>query len=106
MNLVEEYILKNKGLIILISGLSGSNRSALAKEIERDFKIKIFNLDNYCKKDNVPIVELLGQQVRDWDNIEVYDWDKFNSDINDIKEKGCVVYGDNFPKSKFLVVKQ
>lgn len=102
MNLVEEYILKNKGLTILISGLSGSNRSALAREIERDLKIKIFNLDNYCKKDDAPIVELLGQQVRDWDDIEVYDWDKFNSDIKGVKEKGCVVYGDIFPKSKLL----
>ena len=46
MNLLQEYILKNKGLVILISGLSGSNRSLLAKSVERDFELKIINLDN------------------------------------------------------------
>ena len=56
MNIVEEYTLQNKQLIILISGLSGTNKSALAKEIQRDLKIKLENLDDYCDKKRVKIM--------------------------------------------------
>jgi uridine kinase len=101
MNLVEEYILRNGEIIILISGLSGSKRSLLAKEIERDFKVlKLISLDDYCNENNVPIIELFGQKVRDWDNIIVYDWEKFNNDINNNKKSGVVAFGDTFPKDK------
>jgi hypothetical protein len=101
MNLLEEYILKNGEIIILISGLSGSKRSLLAKEIERDFKIlKLISLDDYCDENNVPIIELFNQKFKDWDDIIVYDWEKFNKDVNNYKKNGIIIYGDSFPKDK------
>jgi hypothetical protein len=104
MNLLEEYILRKGEIIILISGLSGSKRSLLAKEIERDFKdIKLISLEDYCRDgdmNKVEIIEVFGQKVRDWDNINIYDWDKFNDDISKYKNRGVVVYGDAFPKDK------
>jgi uridine kinase len=102
MNRVEGYIMMNKSLIILISGLSGSNRSTLAKEIERDFKIKLLTLEDYCKnEDNEKIFDLgNGIKVVDREHIDSYDWDKFNNDIGKFKEKGVVVYGDYFPDFK------
>ena len=38
INILEAYIEKKGGIIILVSGLAGSDRSVLAKKIERDFK--------------------------------------------------------------------
>ncbi len=101
MNLLEEYILRNGEIIILISGLSSSKRSLLAKEIYRDFKLlKLISLDDYCNENNVQTIELFGQKVRDWDDINVYDWDRFNSDINNNKKSGVIAFGDIFPKNK------
>jgi uridine kinase len=125
MNLAEKYIEINKGLIILISGLSGSNRAALAKEIssncpgrecygslgssrtilageiERDFKLKMISLEDYCEKENVKVFEVNSElKIHDWEHIDVYNWDKFNKDVNNAKEKGVVVYGDYFPTFK------
>ena len=61
----------------------------------------MINLDDFCTDDmdKVPTQELFGQKFRDWDDINVYEWDKFNEVINEHK-KGCVVFGDIFPKSK------
>lgn len=125
MNLVEKYIEVNKGLIILISGLSGSNRTTLARkistecsgrycygsidssrtilagEIERDFKLKMISLEDYCKKENVKVFEVNSElKINDWEHIDIYDWDKFNIDIENAKESGVVAYGDYFPTFK------
>ena len=101
MNLSDEYIVRKKGLIILISGLSGSNRTILAKEIERDFKLKLISLEIYCRKENTKQFEINSEiKVTDWEHIDVYDWDKFNEDVNKQKKKGIIVYGDYFPTFK------
>lgn len=99
MNLLEEYILRKNKIIILISGLSGTKRSSIAKEIERDFKLlNLISLDDYCDENKVKTVDFFGNKINDWDDIEVYDWDKFNGDIN--KNKNYVIFGDIFPKDK------
>lgn len=99
MNLLEEYILRKGNIIILISGLSGSNRSLLAKEIEKDFKLlELVSLDNYCDSGRVKVIEFFENKVNDWDDIDVYDWDKFNENIK--HDKNYVIFGDAFPKNK------
>jgi hypothetical protein len=104
MSTLDEYIKYNSGLIILISGLSGSNRSIVAKEIERDFKIKLISLDSYCKKNNDKIFELPNnKKITDWEHIDTYDWDKFNSDIEQHNPSGVVAYGDYFPTFKLKI---
>lgn len=101
VNIVEQYINKNKQLIILISGFSGSGKTLLAKNIERDFKLKFINLNNFYKKDYKEIVELREDvKVIDWDNPDAIDWDKFNKKINDIKDNGVIVSGFCFPDDK------
>lgn len=125
MNYVERYIQIKNGMVILISGLSGSGRSnvankikkscgerecynsgnsgrtILAEEIERDFKIKLISLENYCNENNVKIVEMYdGTKIHDWEDIDIYDWDKFNDDIKEYKQHGVVCYGDYFPTDK------
>lgn len=99
MSLLDTYITVKKSFIVLISGLSGSGRSQLAKEIERDFKIKLIALDNYCKKENTRIFEVNSEiKIKDWDHIDVYEWDRFNEDV--IEANTVVAYGDYFPTDK------
>lgn len=100
MNQLEEYILRKGDFILLISGLSGSKKSVLAKDMKKDLNFKLLNLDDYCDEEKVPIIEIFDQKVKDWDDIVSYDWDKFNNDVNNNKKNGCVVYGDSFPKNK------
>jgi len=101
MNIVDAYIKFNKQLIILISGLSGSGKTTIASFIERDFKIKHLNIDNYCKKDFEKYVEVSeGIKINDWDDIDSYDWNAFNEDVNKNKTNGLVICGSYFPTDK------
>lgn len=80
-NIVEQYILDNKQLIIVISGFSGSGKTMLAREIERDFKLHFINTNEYYIKDFNKQVELNNTNIIDWDNPDAIDWDKLNEDI-------------------------
>lgn len=98
MNIVEAYIKFNGSLIILISGLSGSGKTKIAKNIERDLKINMIDTELHCKKNFEKTVELPGgKTIIDWDDIDSFDWEKINSLINDNKSNGVVVCGPYFP---------
>jgi adenylate kinase family enzyme len=101
MNIVEKYIEINKQLIILISGFSGSGKTYLGKQIEKDLKIHFLNLNNYYKKDYNEIIDL-GNNIKvvDWDNPESIDWNLFNDDVNKFKNNGVVISGFGFPNYK------
>jgi adenylate kinase family enzyme len=101
MNIVEAYIKFNKQLIILISGFSGSGKTLLARNIQRDFKLKFINLNDYYLEDFNDVVDI-GNDIKvvDWDNPDAIDWNKFNMDINLNKAKGIVVSGFGFPNDK------
>lgn len=106
MNIVEAYIKFKGQLIILVSGLSGSGKCKLARNIERDFKLKLLNLENFSKKQTDKTVKIIvGEEakeieVKDWDDIEIFDWDKFNDEVNKNKQNGVVICGTYFPSSK------
>lgn len=96
MNIAEAYIKFKGQLIILVSGLSGSGKTELARDIERDFKLKMVNLDNYHKKEYNKTVDIGDVKVVDWDSVESYDWDEFNKTINDNKANGIIAVGSMF----------
>lgn len=104
MNVVEAYIKYKKQLIILISGMSGTDKTQYAKYIERDFKIQRINLQKYYKKDYNKIVEIEGKKIVDWDDIASIDWDSFNADIEKSAKKGVIVSGFAFPNSVLTFV--
>jgi adenylate kinase family enzyme len=101
MNIVEAYIKKKGQLIILISGFSGSGKTTLAREIERDFKIKFVNLNDFFKESYNEVIDL-GHDIKvvDWDNPNAINWDKFNETIDKEKASGIVVSGFAFPADK------
>lgn len=99
VNIVEKYIQNKNQLIILISGFSGSGKTLLAKNIERDFKISFLNLNDFYKKDYINIVDLGNDiKVNDWDNPEAIDWDSFNEKVKELKT--VVISGFGFPNDK------
>uniref|UniRef100_A0A6C0EC07 Phosphoribulokinase/uridine kinase domain-containing protein n=1 Tax=viral metagenome TaxID=1070528 RepID=A0A6C0EC07_9ZZZZ len=101
MNVVEAYIKFRGQLVVLVSGLSGSGKTEIARNIERDFKLKFINLNDYYKKDYGKIVEINDQKIIDWDSADAIDWVKFNDDISQYKKDGLVACGFIFP-TEFL----
>jgi len=101
VNIVEQYIKNNLQLIILISGFSGSGKTLLAKNIEKDFKINFVNLNDFFKSDYNEIVDL-GHNIKviDWDNPDAIDWDKFNDKVKSLKDSGIVISGFGFPNER------
>lgn len=102
MNIVEAYIKFKGQFIILISGLPGCGKLAIAKSLSKDFKFKLLDQYNYYKKDYQETSTLQdGTKVINWYNDNAIDWDKLKDDIEENKKKGVVVVGISFPKDKF-----
>lgn len=101
MNIVDAYIKFNSQLIILISGFSGSGKTVLARNIQRDFKLSFLNLNDFYREDYNEMVDL-GNNIKvvDWDNPDSIDWNKFNMKVNLNKAKGIVISGFGFPRDK------
>lgn len=103
MNIVEAFIKYFNGVVIIISGLSGSNKTSIAKFIERDFKIALINIENYVAKENTHTVDVNGAKIADWDHIDSYDWTTINAEVAKHKSTGVVVCGPYFPSNKLDV---
>lgn len=104
--IVEAFTEKNNGLIIVISGLSGSGKTKLGKEIATLFKCEFLNTAKFCKKDydNKISFKLPSSdktyEFTNWDSDDIIDWDKLNNEVKDIKTKGVIISGISFPKDK------
>lgn len=102
MNIIEAYIKFNKTLIIFISGLSGCNKTALAKELADTLHIEFMDTHKYYleKYDN-KITLSDGTEVINYDTDDAYDWDAINKRIKELKS--IVVSGVSFPSDKLDV---
>ena len=101
MNIFEFYLKKYKQFIILIIGLPCSNKSFIAKELEIDLMIPRININHYLIPDKFTEKEINGHKFKIYDNVENYDWEKLNKDVNSKKESGVILYG-NFIDLKSL----
>ncbi len=109
MNIVEEYINRNKQLVILISGFSGSGKTVLARSLLKDinrnnkkYEFSFLNLNDFFKSEDEykNIIEVGDLKVVDWDSPESINWGEFNKEINKVKSNGVIVSGFAFPKDK------
>jgi len=100
MNIIEAYIKFKDQLIILISGLSGSGKTYVAKNINNDFKLQCMSLESYCKKKYNKKVKISDKlTVVDWDDLDSYNWEKFNKDV-EFNKRGVIVTGTAFPRDR------
>lgn len=98
MNIIEFYIKYIKSLVIVISGLSGSGKTTVAKKIAKDFNIELIEQFDFYKKDyNETIVLNKDTKIINWDSDDAIDWDKFNSVVNEKKHSGVIIAGMSFP---------
>jgi guanylate kinase len=109
MNIVEEYINRNKQLVILISGFSGSGKTVLARSLLKDinrnnkkYEFSFLNLNDFFKSEDEykNIVEVGDLKVVDWDSPDSINWEGFNKEVNKVKSNGVIVSGFAFPKDK------
>ena len=104
MNIVEAFTKLNGKFIILISGLSGSGKNMVAKNIANDFKFRLFDLESYCDKNfNKKVKVSNNLTITDWDDINSYNWTKFNKEVEADQDKGVVVCGYMFPQDKLTI---
>lgn len=107
-NIVEKYVEVRGQFIILISGLPGSGKLKLGKNIARDFKFELINQYDYYKEDYDEKVTLSSPDKTEnvtmvnWYTDLAIDWARFNSDI--VRHKfGAVVIGVSLPESKITM---
>lgn len=100
-NIVDAYKEFNNQIVILVSGLSGSGKSELGKNICRDFKIHCIDVRKYYKRDFDEKVKLPnGKYIVNYDIDNAINWDDLNAEINKYKKDGVVVLGNTFPTEK------
>lgn len=101
MNIVQAYKKFIGQLIIIISGMSESGRSELAKNISEDFEMKIIQQNDYYIKNYSKEIELPnGVKTINWFNDDAYDWVKLNEDVTKNKTHGIIIVGICFPNNK------
>lgn len=95
INILEAFIKKYDKFILLIIGLPCTNKSIIAKELEKDLNLPIININNYVKKNAFIKKEVENIKYKLYDHIDNYDWDKLNKDVTKIiKDKsGVILYG-------------
>lgn len=104
MNIVEAY-LKFKGkMIILISGLAGTDKGKIAKDLATLLKFDVkslreFILENY----KTETVMSNGEKFINFDHVDAYDWEKLNTTLDSKSSNGIIMYGFAFPTDKLTV---
>lgn len=101
MNIIEAYIKFKKQLLIFISGLPGCGKLSLAKNIAKDFNLKLIDQTDYYKQDYDEKSTLPdGTFVINWYSDNAIDWDKLNDDIEKFKKDGLIVVGISLLEDK------
>jgi adenylate kinase family enzyme len=100
--ILDIYLEKYKQLIIVISGMSGSNKSEIADEISRSLKCKHINQNNFLNPDFEETIEINNKKINIWDSDDAIDWLSFNNKIKEMlnENKILVLSGVSFNKEK------
>ncbi len=94
-NIIDAYLKYNNQFIIIISGLSGSNKSKICRKISDELGFVYLNTRKFIDKDNYKEIELPNKKtVKVWNE---YNWEDIIKEINENKSKGILVCGEYFP---------
>jgi len=94
MNILEAYIKKYNQFIILILGLPCSNKSKIAKELHIDLKLPIIKINDYLKPNKYITKEVDNIKFKLYEHPDIFDWDKLNDKVNELKSTGVILYGN------------
>jgi uridine kinase len=109
MNIVEEYINRNKQLVILISGFSGSGKTVLSRSLLKDinrnnkkYEFTFLNLNDFFKSEDEykDIIEVGDLKVVDWDSPDSINWSEFNKKEIVLKQMALLYQDLRFLKIK------
>jgi len=100
MNIFEKYLEIHGQMIILILGLPCTNKSEIAKLLSKDLNIPLLKINDYIVEDNFIQKEVDGVVFKLYEHPDAFDWAKLNSDVNEVKAKGVIVYGNYINKEK------
>lgn len=93
-NILEEYLYRNNNeIIIIVSGLSGTQRSSLSKLISNDLSIELINIDKFCDEKKAKKIDFNGKLVNNWDDNDLIDYEEVKKAIEKSKNK-CVITGN------------
>ena len=100
--ILDVYLERFKQLIIVVSGMSGSNKSEIADEISKSLKCKHINQNNFINADFKETVEINEKKINIWDSDDAIDWIQFNDKIKETlnDNKILIVSGTSFNKDK------
>ena len=94
MNILQAYIKKYNQIIILILGLPCTNKSEIAKELGIDLGLKVIKINDFLIKDKYKEINIDRLKIKVYEDSDNYNWDEFNSTINDLKKNGVIIYGN------------
>jgi len=97
-NIVEVYKILKGQLIIMLTGLPGSNRKGHIEGLISLFKLKEIDIKNYVSEDKTENISLpSGKVIKNYDSISIYNWDKINEDVDKYKKDGVLLWGIVIP---------
>jgi cytidylate kinase len=100
MNVVEAYTQFKGQLIIVISGIAGSNKNKIAKIIANSLKLQLIKqIDYYKPSYDKKITRPDGIEIINLNTDDVIDWDKFNNDVNHMSQKGVILSVSTLPNN-------
>jgi hypothetical protein len=100
MNIFEKYLELYGQMIILILGLPCTNKSEIAKLLSQDLNVPLIKINDYIIQDNFIQKEFDGVVFKLYEHSDAYDWEKLNTDVNNAKATGVIVYGNYLNKEK------
>jgi uridine kinase len=97
-NIIDAFLKYNKQFIVIISGLSGTNKSKICQKITSKLDFVYINARNFIEKDKYEEIELPNKKtVKVWYN---YKWDNMIEKVKENKNKGVILCGEYFPSDK------
>ena len=97
-NIFDAYKKYNNQLIILISGISGTNKSKISQQLSKELNLQYLNTRDFLNKDKFKEYDFLNNT-----KVKVYNeylWENLIEKINELKSSGILIAGEFFPSDK------